>query len=229
MFEFLKNMYKFAADGGAGSGGEGNDANNNGNNNDNTQGNGNVDDHQNNGYNNQNNNKQNDTKPSGMTKEELLKELGFDDEDSATEAAKKFKEEKEKNMTDVQKENKKFLEEKKMRLEAEKKATEAEAKVMALMEGAKPECVEDVIALATARVAKEKGMELKDAVNEIKKSYANMFVQKEEDSNKGKKNTGGVYRQNNGSSAKDDEPGSFGKRLAEANSKSNKKSSFFSN
>lgn len=169
----------------------------------------------------------NNSKVSEISKEDILKELGFDDEESAKEAAKKIKEEAEKKMTAAEKENRKFLEEKKARIEAEKKMVEAEAKVEALMVGSKPECVDDVICLAVYRVSKEKGMQLKDAISEIKKLYPDMFNGKDENDKdkKGQKGTGGVLKNNN-SGNNTETSGSFGRRLAEQNAQS-KKSSFF--
>ena len=63
----------------------------------------------------------------------------------------------------------------------------AEAKVNAMMLGAKPECVEDVISLAMTK--QNEGKEFKNVVAEIKKKYPNMFTS-DDDVQQGKKGTG---------------------------------------
>lgn len=159
---------------------------------------------------------------------ELLKELGFADEDTAKAQAKKYQEEEDKKLTDDQKKDKKINEEKAARLEAEREAAKSKAMVQAMKLGAKPDCVEDVIALVMAKTSGSVD-NIDSAVGEIKKKHPSMFVDPTEDNDKnkqGRKGTGGAVRNNK----KKDSDGedSIGKRLAAMRSASKKKSSYFS-
>lgn len=159
---------------------------------------------------------------------ELLKELGFDDEDTAKAIAKKHQEEEDKKLTDDQKKDKKLNEEKIARINAEREAAESKAMVKAMKLGAKPDCVEDVIALVMVKTGgKSEGLET--AIDEIKKKHPSMFVDEhaEDDKKKqGKKGTGSPVRKNKEGS--NDEEDSIGKRLAAMRSAGKKKSSYFS-
>lgn len=127
---------------------------------------------------------------------------------------------------------KKLIEAKKAKDEAEKDSEtklaealiekgKAEAKVNAMMLGAKPECVEDVISLAMAK--QNEGKEFKNVIAEIKKKYPNMFTSNEDEQNKKGTGSSPSGKQKNGS--KDESLGQLlGKRKT-----AKQKSVFFTN
>lgn len=125
---------------------------------------------------------------------------------------------------------KKLIAEKKARDDANKDAetklnealeekARAEAKVSAMMLGAKPDCVDDVITLATAK--SNDGKQFKTVISEIKKKHPDMFTNgNEEPGKKGTGNSIGNGKKNSGGSE------SIATRLAK-NKKGTQKSSFF--
>ena len=91
--------------------------------------------------------------------------------------------------------------------EAIAEKAKSDAKVNAMMLGAKPECVDDVINLAMAK--QNEGKEFKNVISEIKKKYPNMFTDGSD--NQGKKGTGSAF----GNKGKNDNKSeSLGQRLA---------------
>lgn len=91
--------------------------------------------------------------------------------------------------------------------EAIAEKAKSDAKVNAMMLGAKPECVDDVISLAMTK--QNEGKDFKNVVSEIKKKYPNMFTDGSE--NQGKKGTGSTF----GNKGKGDtKTESLGQRLA---------------
>lgn len=120
-------------------------------------------------------------------------------------------------------------------------AYKAEAKAEAFIQGIKPECVEDVVALIMVKAMdSDQDIDLKASIGEIKTKYP-AFVQEatntDDKGNQGNNNGGNQQQQNqeqgtgsnlgvNKSTNKDDKkPGSLGSRLA---AKKTTKSSYFS-
>lgn len=99
--------------------------------------------------------------------------------------------------------------------------SQAEAKVSAMMLGAKPDCVDDVIILATAK--SNDGKQFKTVISEIKKKHPDMFTSGDDD-NVGKKSTGGSI--GNSKSKSDKNAESIGARLGKMKAKKTQ-SSFF--
>lgn len=99
--------------------------------------------------------------------------------------------------------------------------SQAEAKVSAMMLGAKPDCVDDVIILATAK--SNDGKQFKTVISEIKKKHPDMFTSGDDD-NAGKKGTGGSIGNSKNKSDKNAE--SIGARLGKMKAKKTQ-SSFF--
>jgi hypothetical protein len=144
-----------------------------------------------------------------QAKADYLKELGMSEED-----VKKLVDDK-KAKDESEKDNATKL------TEALAEKAQAEAKVSAMMLGAKPDCVDDVIALATAKSSD--GKDFKTVISEIKKKYSYMFTDSSDVNQTGKKGTGSPVP--NGKNSKE-KSSSMGKRLAEAKN-ANKKSSYF--
>lgn len=90
--------------------------------------------------------------------------------------------------------------------EAIAEKAKSDAKVNAMMLGAKPECVDDVISLAMTK--QNEGKDFKNVISEIKKKYPNMFTDGSD--NQGKKGTGSAF----GNKGKNDNKSeSLGQRL----------------
>lgn len=102
--------------------------------------------------------------------------------------------------------------------EAISKATKAEAKVSAMQLGVKPNCVDDVIAIASTR--DPEGKNFKSTISDILKQYPNFSVSEVEDKSKGTGGSVGSKKKNENSA------NSIGKRLAESKVKK-QTSSFF--
>ena len=112
---------------------------------------------------------------------------------------------------------------------AERRATMADAKVQAMMLGARPEDVEDVIALAMAKVEDDSD-DFKEIISEIKTKHPQMFVGSSDEENKpGNKGTGNSPGNKSAKSSNDGGEESIGTRLANLKKASNPtKSSYFS-
>ena len=118
---------------------------------------------------------------------------------------------------------------------SEHRARIAEAKAEALLVGANPEYVEDIITLAMSKTANNEGVDIKSAINEIKTKYPAFFTVSDDSDKDGK---GSVGERGTGTSIKGDNKGGkgkknevisgLGKRLAQGRAGSQKKSSFWS-
>lgn len=169
----LKKMnLQIFAEGGTGEGsGNGSGEGNQNQNNSSGEGEGNQQNQQQNQS--QQNNTQNNQQTNTFDKEAYLKELGVDDEDSFKEYISKKKEEDEKNMTDLQKVQR-TLDATTKELAKERKArAQTEAKLQAIKDGAKPELVDDLVAVAMTKVSNEKSVE--QVLAEMKKDVSRSF------------------------------------------------------
>ena len=143
----------------------------------------------------------------------VYKTLGFESEEAAKEFVGKYKQEEEKNKSDLVKEQ-----EKNKQLEAEKKAEQAKAqdlqyKFDAISEGADAKAAEDVVVLAKAKMSDEK--DFATALKEVKEQYPAMFGQS---SNGGGTGGGGTPPK---SRLKAGDVTGIGKRLAEQRKQNN--------
>lgn len=124
-----------------------------------------------NGENNNQNEQQNNVET--FSKENYLKELGVDDEETFKEYIKNKKKEEEQNLTEIQKVQKTLAATTK-ELAIEKKARiQAEAKLQAIKDGAKPELVDDLVAIAMTKVSNQKTVE--QVLAEMKKDSSRSF------------------------------------------------------
>ena len=143
----------------------------------------------------------------------VYKTLGFESEEAAKEFVGKYKQEEEKNKSDLVKEQ-----EKNKQLEAEKKAEQAKAqdlqyKFDAISEGADAKAAEDVVVLAKAKMSDEK--DFATALKEVKEQYPAMFGQP---NNGGGTGGGGTPPK---SRLKSGDVTGIGKRLAEQRKQNN--------
>lgn len=99
--------------------------------------------------------------------------------------------------------------------EAEHRAAVAEAKAEAMVLGVKPQFVDDVVTLATVRIAEQEGAEFKTIIGELKQKYPVWFGNADDDDshNAGQKGTGSSIKSDSGSNGSNKEDG-LGKRLA---------------
>lgn len=150
----------------------------------------------------------------------VLKKLGFKDVNAASEFVSKYKSQDDSSKTDEQRK----AEADERVSEAENRATIAEAKAEAMILGAKPEFVDDVITLAMSRITDEKD-DFKEIIGSIKTRYPNLFAGDADENNKaGQKGTGG--NPGKGAKGKGNED-SLGSRLANARRQNIVKSSYF--
>lgn len=141
---------------------------------------------------NENQGQQNNTET--FSKEEYLKELGVEDEDSIREYIKNKKKEEEQNLTDLQKVQK-TLDATTKELAVERKARmQAEAKLQAIKDGAKPELVDDLVAVAMTKTTNNKSVE--QVLAEMKKDVSRSFYYNNS-SDGGVQNQSGQQNQNN--------------------------------
>ena len=175
-------------------------------------------------------------KEKNQGKKSALTDLGFKDEKTAKAAMESYNKFMESQKTAEQiaadKANAETEANTQAKTQAEQRAIVAEAKVEAMILGAKPDCVDDIIALAMAK--KTEDGDFKTIVSELKSKYPNLFVdstvktdeeKKEEKKSKaGQKGTGG----NVSNTKKDSEEKSLGARLATQRKIGAKKSSYFS-
>lgn len=160
-------------------------------------------------------------------KNSVLKNLGFNSEEDAKKAFNLLK-----ALTDSQKTaEQKVIDEKdeaaKGKDKAEERAIKAENKLACLMAGVSKDCIDDVLAIASAKVDEDN--DLSDVLEDMKKNkkYALFFEEsdkQDDEVNDGHKGTGAKPKNNKGSK---DEPGNLGERLAKNSSKPAKKSSYF--
>lgn len=112
--------------------------------------------------------------------------------------------------------------------EAEHRAAVAEAKAEAMTLGVKPQFVDDVVTLATVRIAEHEGAEFKTIIGELKKKYPVWFGNADDDDmhNAGQKGTGSSIKSDSGSNGSNKEDG-LGKRLAAQRKPSKKNFSYW--
>lgn len=160
-----------------------------------------------------------------------FKELGINPKDSKAIAS--FKAYIESQKTDDQKAAEKQAEEQEKINEANDRAATAEAKAEAMMLGAKPQFVEDIIVLAKAKFTE--GSDFKTIIGELKTKYPTWFGTDDSDDNKGddsgdnktgKKGTGSSMKSVD-KKGKDSETKGLGARLAAQRKSSAKKSSYW--
>lgn len=152
----------------------------------------------------------------------VYKGLGFESEEAAKQFVEKYKQEEEKNKSELVKEQ-----EKNKQLEAEKKAEQSKAqdlqyKFDAMAEGCDAKSAEDVVVLAKAKMSDDK--DFAAALKEVKEQYPAMFGQTE--NNGGGTGGGGTSPR---SKLKTGDISGMGKRLAEQRKKNNtaKNSEYF--
>lgn len=114
--------------------------------------------------------------------------------------------------------------------EAERRARMAEAKAEAMMLGVKPQFVDDVVTLATVRLAEQgEGAEFKDVIGELKSRYPLWFGEDGDDkSATGKRGTGSSVNPDAGSKGSKEDEG-IGKRLAAQRKPHRKQGSYWGN
>lgn len=114
--------------------------------------------------------------------------------------------------------------------EAERRARMAEAKAEAMMLGVKPQFVDDVVTLATVRLAEQgENAEFKDVIGELKSRYPLWFGEDEDDkSATGKRGTGSSVNPDSGSKGSKENEG-IGKRLAAQRKPHRKQGSYWGN
>ena len=167
-----------------------------------------------------------------MTKEKqqgrsaAYKELGIDPSD--TNMVSMFKAFIEAQKTSEQKANEQKAENDAKLAQAMEKARVAEAKATALKLGVKPECVDDVVALAITKVTDDNDVDA--IINDFKSKYTFWFADSSDDDGEnsvGKKGTGSSVSGKKSSSKGSDSVKGIGKRLAAARKSNNTKSSYW--
>lgn len=167
-----------------------------------------------------------------MTKEKqqgrsaAYKELGIDPSD--TNMVSMFKAFIEAQKTSEQKANEQKAENDAKLAQAIEKARVAEAKATALKLGVKPECVDDVVALAITKVTDDNDVDA--IINDFKSKYTFWFADSSDDDGEnsvGKKGTGSSVSGKKSSSKGSDSVKGIGKRLAAARKSNNTKNSYW--
>lgn len=143
----------------------------------------------------------------------IYKALGFESEEAAKEFVGKYKQEEEKNKTDLVK-----AQEAAKKAEAEKaeeaaKAQDLQYRFDAISEGADPKSAADVVVLAKVKMSDDK--DFAAALKEVKEQYPAMFGQTEGGGGTGGGGTPPRKRMNSG------DVSGIGKRLAEQRKKNN--------
>lgn len=149
-------------------------------------------------------------------KRSVLKALGFKSENDAKEAIEKYNKYLEDQKSEADKQKEALDKANNEKDEAIKRAKNAEDKVACYAIGINPECVDDVLAIASTKVSDEKDLET--VLKEMKedKKYGSFFVKESSGSKHG---TGS----NAGHSGNEDKEENLGKRLAEARKASTNK------
>jgi len=167
-----------------------------------------------------------------MTKEKqqgrsaAYKELGIDPSD--TNMVSMFKAFIEAQKTSEQKANEQKAENDAKLAQAMEKARVAEAKATALKLGVKPECVDDVVALAITKVTDDNDVDA--IINDFKSKYTFWFADSSDDDGEnsvGKKGTGSSVSGKKSSSKGSDSVKGIGKRLAAARKTNSTKKSYW--
>lgn len=158
----------------------------------------------------------------------VLNSLGFETEEDAKSAFSLLKALTDSQKTGEEKEKDKKDEAVKEKGKAEQRAIQAENKLACFMAGVNKDSIDDVLAIASAKLDEDN--DLSDVLEDMKKKakYASFFKDSDEDEEDDDKpeNKGTGSKPRNGKTKKE-EPGSFGKRLAEASNSQKKKSSYF--
>lgn len=151
-----------------------------------------------------------------------FKEMGFKSEKEAKAAMQEFKKWKESQMTPDEKHQQELNNVNTEKSEAEERAQAAEEKLAVVMAGVRKDSIDDVLAIARAKVTEDKSLD--DVLEEMKKQDRyKSFFEGEEDSS-GSKSTGGSLNHNKGKNKNEN----IGERLAKQNAKnSSKKSNYF--
>lgn len=172
------------------------------------------------------------TREKNQGRSAALKELGIDPKDSKMVAMVKALIESQK--TDEQKAAEKDAENQTKVNEAERRAQVAEAKAEVMMMGVKTQYVDDVVALALAKMTEDS--DLKTIIGEFKTKYPVWFGESEDDDEDGKdKGKGKTGKKGTGSSVKTSkedkgkEEKGLGARLAAQRRGTGKKSSYWGN
>lgn len=164
-------------------------------------------------------------------KDSVFSDLGIDSKNpSMIEAVKQFiskfgkEEENETEKADENKTDEQLA-------EAERKRFNAEAKVEAMVSGAKSQFVEDVVTLALAKADGTTKTDIKTAIAEVKAKFPDMFVSSESDKEKehkkeGQKGTGSTVN-NKKDSNNDNKNNGIGKRLGVNRRSANKKVTYW--
>lgn len=160
------------------------------------------------------------------------KEMGIDPKDTKTmNMVKAFLESQK---SDDQKAAEKQAADQTARVEAEQRAVIAEAKAEAMMQGVKPQYVDDIVTLALAKMTEDS--DLKTVIGEFKTKYPVWFGESDDkDDDKDDKGKGKTGQRGTGSSVKTDKDKKgddkgakgLGARLAAQRKSSNKKSSYW--
>lgn len=162
-------------------------------------------------------------------KEAAYREMGIDPKD--TKMVSMFKAFINSQKSDEDKANEEKAENDAKIAEAERRAFVAEAKAEAMLLGVNKDYVDDVITLVMNKVANDESLEVKDAVEELKKKYPVWFGDSSNgnDTNKkGQKGTGSSVKGGSQGSGNNNEDNGIGKRLAAKRRGSNKQTSFWS-
>lgn len=168
------------------------------------------------------------TREKNQGRNAAFKELGIDPKDSKAIAMVKALIDSQK--TDDQKAAEKQAEDQKKTAEAEQRAIVAEAKAEAMMQGVKPQHVEDIVTLALAKMTEDS--DLKTVIGEFKTKYPVWFGESDDDdkgkdkSKTGQRGTGSSVK-NAGKDKNDGENKSLGARLAAQRKTSSGKKSYW--
>lgn len=124
-------------------------------------------------------------------KKAAYRALGFEDEKSAKEEMKVYKEWKDSQKTEQEKQTEALSEANKKASQAEQRALRAEAKVAALTLGANPEGLDDLITLALTKVTDDKDLVTVMTEMQGNKTFSSFFIKTEnEEENQSGKGTG---------------------------------------
>lgn len=112
-------------------------------------------------------------------------------------------------------------------IEAQHRADIAEAKAEAMMVGAQPKYVDDIVTLATAKLQNSDETDFKTVVSQIKEKYPVWFGASADDSSTGSKGTGSSIRTGTSAKATQSQQMSLGQRLAASRKASKPAKSFW--
>lgn len=168
------------------------------------------------------------TREKGQGRNAALKELGIDPKNTTLLASVKAFIESQK--TDDQKKAEKEAAEAEAISKAEERAAIAEAKAEAMMLGVQKQFVDDVVVLATAKLAESEGGDLKTIIGELKTKYPIWFGESSEDDDKkktGQKGTGSSMKTGEKGKSSGKAESGLGARLAAQRKPAERKNSFW--